>query len=72
MITNKKRMFKKRMKFLVILCLLSFPKIFAQPDETEGPQEPPQTLINELVLPFILVGILVGGYFFYKKNQLSK
>ena len=39
---------------------------------TDGPEAPPQQYpINDFVVPFLLVGTLVGGYFFYKRNRKS-
>lgn len=55
------------MGMLVILCLLSIPKIFAQLED--GPEPPPQKSINDFMIPLLLTGILVGGYFFYKENK---
>jgi hypothetical protein len=40
-------------------------------DTTTGPEAPPQQPINDFVVPFLLIGTLMGGYFFYKINNKS-
>jgi hypothetical protein len=39
--------------------------------EPDGPDAPPQQPINDLVVPFLLIGSIMGGYFFYKINNKS-
>lgn len=70
-------MFKKKRAIFMILSLLSVPKIFAQYDPIDGPEQPPQEVvpIDNFIFPLILVAILVAFYFFYKQNkkiQMSK
>lgn len=62
-------MFKKKMGTLLILCLLSVSEIFAQADTLDGPEPPPQTPINNLLVPMFILAIFIGGYFFYHKNR---
>ena len=43
-------------------------------DTTTGPEAPPTdpiVPINDFVVPFLLIGTLMGGYFFYKINNKS-
>ncbi len=42
--------------------------VYVEPD---GPEAPPQQPINDFVASFLLIGTLMGGYFFYKINNKS-
>jgi len=53
----------------MILCLLSVSEIFAQSDPLDGPEPPPQTPINDLLVPMFIVAIFIGVHFFYIKNR---
>lgn len=48
---------------------------FIRVEQDEGPEAPPQqgaqAPINDFIVPFLLIGTLMGGYFFYKINNKS-
>ena len=49
---------------------------FIRVEQDEGPEAPPQQQgaqapINDFIVPFLLIGTLMGGYFFYKINNKS-
>ena len=49
---------------------------FIRVEQDDGPEAPPQQQeaqlpINDFIVPFLLIGTLMGGYFFYKINNKS-
>ena len=49
---------------------------FIRVEQEVGPEAPPQQQgaqvpINDFIVPFLLIGTLMGGYFFYKINNKS-
>lgn len=70
-IVNKSNMknLKRNSLLVVVMFLANSPFINAQEDF--GPPPPPQEAvpINDFIIPFFIVAVLMGAYFFYATNK---